>query len=739
MRLVRSLAAAACGAVLVIACSSSTDASGHGIAEGCNINSDCNTPLVCAFQRCHNQCSATRDCPSTQRCIESDRPYSVCQLPEERSCVSNATCPIGQVCARDAQCRNGCSTDRDCITGQVCAGGACAEPSELVDGGLPSAGDAGASGVPCVLNSDCADGLFCKNAVCTVECRAQVDCRSDETCSAGRCVGGAPPLDGGADAPDGFGNACVHPSDCTPPLVCTSGRCVYECNTAIDCPGAGTCCFKHQCALGAVCTQMPDGGTSDACRSCSSNDQCDDQLFCNGPERCFAGCCAAALDTPCDSHSACIKDVCTEATKACSHMAQAGQDVDGDGHLAFGCVGGDDCDDNDATVFTGAREICDNKDNDCNGLIDDRSRTPYGAPLVSAASPNYGFGAAATAGSLTAVFLGTRVNVTPELDGQVFDANRVATGGSHAILTSPPGTNGIIVQDSDGEPGGTAAVAFSGQVGGAQSTQLLVFYSVASNNVLAELQRVTLVPMGPVIPGTDVDLIWTGSAFVVGWAGPFGGTQDGGGPAAVGTFAQYRSDGTISVGSQTVPTPDASGRVLGRVRVTFSASGLGVAYQLPDRTLVVATYGSGGSFLAKGTVAAALPAKTPLVHAVGGTAGGYIVAWSDVDGLHATFVATNGAVGATVFVSSNAPLDGDGSTDGAGAAFAFRYPNSAVFGYARGDLSTSPFELSTAYTPAVSNAGDVVKISGANNKLAVSYFASAVSASMLAVVSAGCH
>jgi len=41
-------------------------------------------------------------------------------------------------------------------------------------------------------------------------------------------------------------------------------------------------------------------------------------------------------------------------------------DNDGDGSLS-----GDDCDDNDATVYPGATEVCDGKDNDCNDVIDD--------------------------------------------------------------------------------------------------------------------------------------------------------------------------------------------------------------------------------------------------------------------------------------------------------------------------------------------------------------------------------
>jgi hypothetical protein len=55
-------------------------------------------------------------------------------------------------------------------------------------------------------------------------------------------------------------------------------------------------------------------------------------------------------------------------------------DTDGDGHPPIVC-GGDDCNDSDAAVVPGHAEICDSKDNDCNGQIDDGCKCPSGLTL----------------------------------------------------------------------------------------------------------------------------------------------------------------------------------------------------------------------------------------------------------------------------------------------------------------------------------------------------------------------
>src|SRR5690242_10156180 len=96
--------------VAFASCGGSEGTTRARLAEGCAINSDCNAPLVCAFQRCHTECASSRDCPEGQRCVASDRPFKVCQLAQEQRCTTNAECPAGMICGVDGQCRDQCTS-----------------------------------------------------------------------------------------------------------------------------------------------------------------------------------------------------------------------------------------------------------------------------------------------------------------------------------------------------------------------------------------------------------------------------------------------------------------------------------------------------------------------------------------------------------------------------------------------------------------------------------------------------
>ncbi len=103
-------------------------------------------------------------------------------------------------------------------------------------------------------------------------------------------------------------------------------------------------------------------------KPCQSVVECDDGLWCNGPETCQGGVCKAGVAPTCDDGLACTQDVCAEDRRTCIHKVA---DVDGDGFGDLKCVDatltslGSDCDDHDANRFPGNREVCDTHDEDC--------------------------------------------------------------------------------------------------------------------------------------------------------------------------------------------------------------------------------------------------------------------------------------------------------------------------------------------------------------------------------------
>lgn len=99
---------------------------------------------------------------------------------------------------------------------------------------------------------------------------------------------------------------------------------------------------------------------------------CSDGVFCNGVELC------SPSDPRADTRGCVAGNVvvcaagqmCSEQRDMCSTCSDSElDDDDKDGHEAASC-GGDDCNDDDATVHPGLADSCDGKDNDCDGAVD---------------------------------------------------------------------------------------------------------------------------------------------------------------------------------------------------------------------------------------------------------------------------------------------------------------------------------------------------------------------------------
>lgn len=260
--------------------------------------------------------------------------------------------------------------ERDFTRGGLGSGGMDASAGGSSGGGSGGTGassDASSSGGSSggdgsvTLDGDVPDVTACTE---NAQCNDGNPCNGEETCSGGACVGGMPLADE---------TACTVPRA----VVVTSDGGVLDAGAA-DAGDAGNAGGLADAAgAGQTVIQTFPGLCFDgSClQTCDETADCDDTDPCTGQETCDGarGVCVQGVAPTCEDANDCTEDQChalggNSMEYECTHELLDG---DGDGHAdeALGECG-DDCNDDDDTVFTGAPEICDNMDNDCDGAIE---------------------------------------------------------------------------------------------------------------------------------------------------------------------------------------------------------------------------------------------------------------------------------------------------------------------------------------------------------------------------------
>ena len=160
------------------------DLGGH-----CVQNSDCNNPLACKFQTCHQQCVQSLDCPTGEPCVSVDR-IGVCQTATEAACGANGIACISPLVCVSNTCVNVCTDTGTCaLPHQTCIGGTvCVDSSDLA-GNPGYDGAAGAAGA--------AGGADAGSVADAIDAPASgIDSRADVTAdgppAAGACTGQVP-------------------------------------------------------------------------------------------------------------------------------------------------------------------------------------------------------------------------------------------------------------------------------------------------------------------------------------------------------------------------------------------------------------------------------------------------------------------------------------------------------------------------------------------------------------------
>lgn len=311
-------------------------------AMNCAMGQVCNPAMGgCIIQNCMNnqQCSDNNMCNGAEMCV-----MGVCQPGAALVCNDNNMCNGTESCDPARGCQMGVALN--CNNGRYCDG---IETCDNARGCLPGPAIPCSDGIACTTDSCNEDQDRCDNIP------NPMACPMGQTCSI--------PMRG--CVMQGCQNAaqCSDNNVCNGIEVCNAGVCspgpALNCNDNNLCNGTETCDRMMGCQMGVPLV-------------------CDDRQFCNGVETCSAAMgCQRGAPAVCNDNNPCTND-------SCNNMANGGAggcvstlvDADGDGAPArmvngVACPLGTDCNDAVAAIRPGAVEVCNNVDDNCNGMTDE--------------------------------------------------------------------------------------------------------------------------------------------------------------------------------------------------------------------------------------------------------------------------------------------------------------------------------------------------------------------------------
>jgi hypothetical protein len=324
----------------------------------------CADEFMCTLEVCDDVADACVRLPDHSLCEEDELCDMSAGCVARQPCEQAADCADAFACNGTEECVDGAcapGTTPDCDDGNDCTVDACSETRagciSVPDDDLCSGEevcDASDGCVPptfCTDDAECDDGNFCDGSelcvagrcangtpptcddtiACTIDvcdevmnaCRSIPDhrmCPADQQCLVPGGCGRVPVCDGPEDCDDGFfcngSEGCAAgrctagtaPS-CGDSIGCTTDLCDETANVCRNVPNDAMCGMNQTCSPASGC--IPD---------CTMASQCDDGIFCNGPEQCVSGGCRAGTPPSCGDSITCTTDVCDETANVCRNL-----------------------------------------------------------------------------------------------------------------------------------------------------------------------------------------------------------------------------------------------------------------------------------------------------------------------------------------------------------------------------------------------------------------------------------